>query len=105
MGFVCFLLSSAAVILDRSGREQLDYYSLSRKFLGFFCVTYFSYFVSVAITEAANVTIDQFSFDPDVSCKDTVYRDVVRIFHVGEGFKRTLQRIFEGFEFRHHLAR
>ncbi|XP_074605826.1 histone-lysine N-methyltransferase SETDB1-like isoform X4 [Acropora palmata] len=33
----------------------------------------------LAITEAANVTIDQFSFDPNVSCKDTVYRDVVPI--------------------------
>ena len=46
----------------------------------------------MAITEAANVTIDQFSFDPDVSCKDTVYRDVVRIFHVGEGFKKNVAK-------------
>lgn len=51
-----------------------------------FCVTYFGYFILVAITQSANVTIDQFSFDPDVSCKDTVYRDVVRFVHVGKGF-------------------
>lgn len=59
----------------------------------------------MAITEAVNVTIDQFSFDPDVSCKDTVYRDVVRIFHGEEGFKKPCKRFFEGFEIVHHLAR
>ncbi|XP_068673501.1 histone-lysine N-methyltransferase SETDB1-like isoform X1 [Montipora foliosa] len=29
-----------------------------------------------AITETTNVSIDQFCFDPDISCQDTVYRDV-----------------------------
>lgn len=32
---------------------------------------------SVTITEATNVSIDQFIFDPDISCQDTVFRDVV----------------------------
>ena len=32
----------------------------------------------MVITEATNVSIDQFCFDPDISCQDTVYRDVVR---------------------------
>ncbi|XP_073245234.1 histone-lysine N-methyltransferase SETDB1-like isoform X3 [Porites lutea] len=30
----------------------------------------------LTITNTANVSIDQFSFDPDVSCQDTVFRDV-----------------------------
>ena len=32
----------------------------------------------VTITEAKNVSIDQFTFDPDICCQDTVFRDVVR---------------------------
>ncbi|XP_022793784.1 uncharacterized protein LOC111332656 [Stylophora pistillata] len=30
----------------------------------------------LTITEATNVSIDQFTFDPDMSCQDTVFRDV-----------------------------
>ncbi|XP_078348189.1 histone-lysine N-methyltransferase SETDB1-like isoform X2 [Oculina patagonica] len=30
----------------------------------------------LTITEATNVSIDHFTFDPDISCQDTVFRDV-----------------------------
>lgn len=33
----------------------------------------------VTITEDNNVSIDQFTFDSDISCQDTVFRDVVRV--------------------------
>lgn len=36
-------------------------------------------FTLVTITEATNVSIDQFTFDPDICCQDTVFRDVVRV--------------------------
>lgn len=36
-------------------------------------------FPLVTVTEATNVSIDHFTFDPDISCQDTVFRDVVRV--------------------------